>query len=310
MKVTTMKSNLLIAAAALAILAACSPPQQAAAPAPPAAAADDHSNHDHSGPVTITATPSGAYKVGQPLTLTVRLTDKAGKPIVAEDLAMKHEHRLHVMVVDSGLEDYSHAHPTANADGTFSFTFTPRLDRPYRLWADFSLNTDHGEEEAKADHGHDHGKGGHSHDEDHHDAEVTYASVDLPVGAGAVPPVAATQALSATADGLRFQISLESSLRAGQATRVRLAVVDEVGRPYTQLEPLMGAFAHVVGFNPGATTTMHAHPDAAEPKDASARGGPTLAFTLEPEVAGPQRLFVQVKANGREVTVPFTLVVG
>lgn len=312
-----MKAKLLIAAAAFGLLAACSQPQQATAPAAPAAPgaeSGDHASHDHSGPVTISATPSGAYRVGQPVTLTLRLTDKNGQPIVAEDLAVKHEHRLHAMVVDAGLQDYAHAHPTANADGTFSFTFTPKLDRPYRLWAYFSLNDHHGGETAKADHGHDHGddhgKGGHSHGDDHHEDEATYASVDLPVGAGAVPPVAATQTLSAEADGLKFQLSLESALRAGQATRVRLAIVDAQGRPYTQLEPLMGAFAHVVGFNPGATTMMHVHPDGAEPKDASARGGPALAFTLEPEVAGPQRLFVQVKANGREVMVPFTLVVG
>jgi hypothetical protein len=241
--------------------------------------------------------------------LTLRLTDQNGQPIVAEDLAVKHEHRLHVMVVDADLEDYAHAHPTANPDGTFSFAFTPRLDRPYRLWADFSLANQHAGTAAESGHGHDHGDSGHSHGDAHHDAAVTFASMDLPVGGGAVPAVAPTQALSAEAEGLRFQLSQESSLRVGQATRVRLAVVDGQGRPYTQLEPLMGAFAHIVGFDPGARTMMHVHPDGAEPTSAEARGGPTLAFTLEPAVAGPQRLFVQVKANGREVTVPFTLVV-
>ena len=305
MRATTMKSKLVFAAAALALLAACSPPQNVAAPAP---VADEHANHEHSGPVSITATPSGAYQVGQPVTLTLQLTDRNGEPIVAEDLSVQHDHRLHVMVVDGGLEDYTHAHPTANADGTFSFTFTPRLDRPYRLWADFSLNG-HEEDAGHGAEGHDHGEGGHSPGDDHHDDAATYASVELPVGAGAAPSVAATQTLSAEADGLRFQLSLESQLRAGEAARVRMAVVDAQGRPFTQLEPLMGAFAHVVGFNPGATTMMHVHPSGAEPTTADARGGPTLAFTIEPEAAGPQRLFVQVKANGREATVPFTLVV-
>lgn len=298
MKTTEMKSKLLIAAAALALLTACSPPHQAAAPS---TAADEHANHDHSGPVTITATPSSAYQAGRPVTLTLRLTDQKGEPMVAEDLAVQHGHRLHVMVVDGGLEDYAHAHPVANADGTFSFTFTPKLDRPYRLWADFSLR---GHEETDAGHGAD----GHEHGEGRHDDGVTYASVDLPIGAGAVPSVVATQSFSAEAGGLRFQLSLESQLRAGEASRVRMAIVDAQGRPFTQLEPLMGAFAHIVGFNPGATTMMHVHPDGAEPTDMSARGGPTLAFTLEPEVAGPQRLFLQVKANGSEIAVPFTLV--
>lgn len=305
-----MKANILTSTAVFVLVAACSPPQPAAAPPPSAAATGGHSNHDHASSVTITAAPSGPYQVGQPITLTLRLTGANGQPISANDLAVKHEHRLHVMVVDAGLEDYVHAHPTANADGTFGFTFTPRLNRPYRLWADFALSAHHSGNAAETDHGHDHGEDEHPQGGDHRNSGVTYASVNLPVGAGAVPAIAATQNLSVEANGLKFQLSLESAPRAGQVTRVRLAVADTAGRPYTQLEPLMGAFAHVVGFNPGATTMMHVHPDGAEPTDASARGGPTLAFTLEPEAAGPQRLFVQVKVNGREVAVPFTLVVG
>lgn len=292
-----MKLNFALAVLSLTLVTACSPPQQAAAPSADGHADHDHASHDHSGRVTMTATPSGPIIPGQPVTLTLRLADQNGQPIVAEDLAMKHEHLLHVMAVDAGLEDYAHAHPTANPDGTFSFTFTPRLDRPYRLWADFSLKEAGGGE-----------AGGHEGHDDH-DAGVVYASADLPVGTGAVPPIAAAQSLSAEVEGLRFQVSMESTLRAGQSTRVRLAIVDAQGRPFTHLEPLMGAFAHVVGFNPGATTMMHVHPDGAEPTTLDARGGPTLAFTLEPEVAGPQRLFVQVKANGREITAPFTLVV-
>jgi len=308
MRKTKMTRKHAISAAAFVLLAACGQPQQAAKPPAPAAAAEDHASHDHAGPVTITATPSVAYRPGQPVALSLRLTDKNGRPVVAEDLAEMHGQRLHVMIVDAGLEDYAHAHPTANADGSFTLTFTPKTDRPYRLWADFSLD-DHRGGKAGADE-HDHGDGAHSHGDDRSELEVTFASVDLPVGTGAVPALAAAQSLTAESEGLRFQLSLESSLRAGQATRVRLAIVDAEGRPYTQLEPVMSAFAHVVGFNPGATTMMHVHPDGPGPDAASARGGPTLAFTLEPEVSGPQRLFVQVKANGRDVIVPFTLVVG
>jgi hypothetical protein len=243
--------------------------------------------------------------------MTLRLTDHSGQPIRAEDLVVKHEHALHVMVVDQGLEDYSHTHPVANADGTFTFTFTPRLDRPYRLWADFSLSDPSTEDGAAA--------AGHAHGQDMADhmahgatgavAAATYAAVDLPVGAGPVPAVAATPTLTANADGLRFALSLEQPLRAGEASRASLSVADAQGRPYTQLQPLMGAFGHMVGFNPGATTMMHVHPEGAEPTTPDARGGPALTFMVEPESAGPQRLFVQVRTNGREVAVPFNVVV-
>jgi hypothetical protein len=252
--------------------------------------------------------------VGEPVSLTLRLTEADGHPITAQDLALNHDQLLHVMVVDAGLEDYTHAHPEPQADGSFLFTFTPRLDRPYRLWTDFVL----GGEEAghHADDGHDHEEEhdheeGHDHDHEGHEHEKgTQAAVDLPVGTGAVPAFEAVQVLNAQAGDLRFQLSLEGALRAGQPANVRLAVIDAKGQPFTGLEPLMGAFAHAVAFEPGATTMMHVHPEGAEPADAAARGGPVLAFVLEPEVAGPQRLFVQVRANGSDLTIPFTVVVG
>ncbi|MFM1976066.1 MAG: hypothetical protein RL145_912, partial [Pseudomonadota bacterium] len=40
-----------------------------------------------------------------------------------------------------------------------------------------------------------------------------------------------------------------------------------------------------------------------------ALGGPALAFELHPSVAGPHRVFVQVKIGGKVITAPFTLVV-
>lgn len=300
--------SLLIAVFAIALLSACSQPTSTAPPAP-TASAEDHSGHDHSGPVTITATPAGPMAAGQPVTLTLRLTDQNGAQIVPADLRMNHDHLLHVMVVDAGLEDYAHAHPTANADGTFTFTFTPRLDRPYRLWADFQLA--HAEQEGGHSHG-DESHGDQSHGEEAHadHAEPTYASTDLAVGAGAVPAFAAPQSLRAEAGGLRFQLSLPSALQAGEATQAQLAVVSADGQPFTQLEPLMGAYAHIVGFNPGATTMLHVHPEGAAPANAAARGGPVISFTLEPQNPGPQRLFVQVQANGAEIFVPFTVIVG
>jgi hypothetical protein len=299
--------SFVFAVSALALLTACGQPPAPAA-GPPTVAADDHAGHDHAGPFTLTATPTGTLALGQPVTLTLRLTDRDGQPLDPADLREDHGHLLHVMAVDTGLEDYTHAHPTAGPDGTFSFTFTPRLDRPYRLWTDFHLAHD---DETAADHGdHDHndaGHGDHAHGDGHEAGQR--ASTDLGIGGGVAPPLAATQSLTAEAGGLRFQLSLPGALKVGEATRVQIAIVGLDGQPFTQLEPLMGAFAHVVGFNVGATEMLHAHPEGPEPANAAARGGPVLAVTLEPETAGPQRLFVQVKANGAEITAPFTVLV-
>lgn len=222
--------SLLIAVSALALLSACSQPISNAPPAP-SATAEDHGAHDHSGPVTITTTPAGPMAAGKPVTLTLRLTDQKGQPIVAADLRRNRVHLLHAMVVEAGLEDYAHAHPTANADG--SFTFTPRFDRPYRLWAGFQLAHDDAEKAPakNADHSH----GDHSHGEEAHadHDEPTYASTDLPVGGVAVPAFSVQQSLRADAGGLRFQLSLPGALKAGEATKVQLAVVGADGKPFT-----------------------------------------------------------------------------
>lgn len=296
-----MRKILILASSALALLSACG--QQTAPVTDAKAPAESHAEHDHAGPVGISATQAAPFQAGKTATLTLRLTDQEGRPIVADDLARVHDHLLHVMIVDAGLDDYSHAHPTANPNGTFSVAFTPRLDRPYRLWADFTLKG--GAKAEKADeHGHSHAPG-----EEHAETRVdpSFASTDLRVGVGAVPPFAAPQSLTTEAGGLRFQLSLSGALKAGRATPVTLAVVGADGAPFAQLEPVMGAFAHVVGFNPGATKMLHVHPEGAEPRNAGDRGGPVVAFTLTPRSAGPQRLFVQVKAGGKEVFAPFTL---
>lgn len=303
-----MRTRIVIAAAILTALAACGPQQSVDAAKSPTTKPADHAGHDLSDPVTLSVAPSSVYRVGQPVTMTVRLKHSNGATVGANDLAVKHEHVLHVMTVDVGLQDYAHAHPTANADGSFSFIFTPRFDRPYRLWADFSLKNDgaHAEPKSVAQDGVQHGAGSAGHDQGH---DARFASVDVPVGVGAAPPVTPAQSLTAEAEGMRFQLSMDSDLRVGQVTKARLSVQDAQGEPFAKLEPLMGAFAHMVGFDPGATTMMHLHPEGAEPKSASARGGPVLAFVVKPERAGPTRLFAQVRANGREVPVPFTVVV-
>lgn len=295
--------TLVFLASALALLSGCGqPPTPSAGPA--AAITDDHAGHDHAGPFTLTATPTATSAPGQPVTLALRLTDRNGQPIDAADLREDHGHLLHVMVVDEGLEDYTHAHPTAGPDGTFSFTFTPQLNRPYRVWADFKLANDN---HAGGEHS-DHEGGDHTHDHGHEEGQR--ASTDLAIGAGVVPPVAATQALTAEAGGFRFQLSLPGALKAGQATDIQIAIIDADGKPFAQLEPLMGAFAHVVGFNAGATQMTHAHPEGPQPTNGTARGGPVLTVSLEPETSGPHRIFVQVRANGVEITAPFTVVVG
>lgn len=233
-----------------------------------------------------------APAVGSSTDLTLRLTDAAGGAITPNRLAVVHEHKLHVMIIDEGLEDYVHLHPQANPDGTFSLSFTPRLARPYRIWADFRLaggdaHTSH------ADHG----------------ASIT-AAADLAIAAEQpATPLTAIEQFEAVAEGLRLTLAPDAPSRVGREAVLRLNVAETNGAPFAGLEPLMGAYAHLVAFDAGATTLVHAHPDGPEPSSASARGGPDLVFRLTPTRAGPLRMFLQIKRDGREIGAVFAVVV-
>jgi hypothetical protein len=116
--------------------------------------------------------------------------------------------------------------------------------------------------------------------------------------------------LSVTADGYAFTLSIGGALTADAHVPATLTVADASGAPVAALEPLMGAYAHLVGFSADGASMLHGHPEGAEPASADARGGPALTFDLHPAVAGPTRVFVQVKIGGKVITAPFTLVVG
>lgn len=306
--------------AALALLAACGgggePAQKSEAPVAAAGASAGAA----AGQPALAVAAAGTPAPGQPVALTLTLTGADGKPLGPDAIAVSHEHKVHVMIVDSALEDYTHAHAEPGAaPGQWTVSFTPRFPREYRVWTDFKLASaspnahggrqdgGHGVGEA---HGQDHGAMGHDHGGAAKDEHGLTPSAVLAVGTEAGPPVAAVQSLSANVEGYAFTLSLGGALTADAHVPATLTVADRAGAPVTALEPLMGAYAHLVGFSADGASMVHGHPEGKEPKDATARGGPALTFELHPTVPGPSRVFVQVKIAGKVITAPFTLVVG
>ena len=307
---------------ALALLAACGGGGADKAESKSDVSATASSVSETKGQPTMSVAAAATPAPGQAVRLTLTLTGADGKPLGPDDIATQHEHKVHVMIVDSALEDYTHVHGEPGAQpGQWTVSFTPKYPRQYRVWADFKPagkeQDGHAHDHGKSDHGdegHSHDKAGHDHGEGSHgqedaDAHNLTPSVTLNVGADKGPEVAATQTLSTKVDEYTLTLSLGGALTADAHTPATLTVADGTGAPLDSLEPLMGAYAHLVGFSADGTTMVHGHPEGAEPKDATARGGPALAFELHPSVAGPHRVFVQVKIGGKVITAPFTLVV-
>ncbi len=247
----------------------------------PAAAA--HAQHDHSAPAaTVKAEiiSPATHDAGKTAATVLRLTTTDGKPITPEQFQVAHTEKLHLLVVDETLTDYHHEHPVAGEKpGEYKFDFSPRVGGTYSIWADV-VPTATGKQE--------------------------YAKTQVKVQGS---PARKDKTLNTTADanGYRFSLATENNepLQAGKATMVNIKVTTPDGKDFAALEPVMGAFAHMVAFPEDLASVTHVHPMGEEPKTAAERGGPQLSFHVEPEKAGFQKLFLQTQIGGKEVYAAF-----
>ena len=234
--------------------------------------------HHGAGPATVKVEfvrPASPFKAGAETTALIRLRDALGKPVTFEQLELAHTKKIHLLIIDEGLTDYHHEHPvpTKNA-GEYSFAFKPAKGGAYTVFADLLPTTTGKQEYAKT--------------------EVTVAgtAAALDQSAGRV----------VTVDGYKFELTPEGdgSLRVGQATLAKVRVTKPDGQPANNLEPVMGAFAHGVGFPADRSGVVHVHPMGREPEQPSERGGPDLSFHIVPEHAGYMKFYVQVQIDGRD----------
>lgn len=71
----------------------------------------------------------------------------------------------------------------------------------------------------------------------------------------------------------KFKLEFDNkSLIVNQAVMGKIFITDATNKPVKNLEPVMGAFAHIVGFYDVFKTVAHVHPMGIEPTQASDRG--------------------------------------
>ena len=231
--------------------------------------------------VQVAFVPAKAPEAGQCVSVVVKLTTKSGKPVTSADLELAHTKFVHLLIVDASLTSYTHEHPVETAPGEWSFTFNPRIGGTYTVFADLLPKATGAQEYAK-----------------------TMVTVT-----GATHPLDTSLNLTATVDGYRFDLKIptDEPLTAGAASLVAVHVTKPDGTPATNLEPIMAAFAHGVGFTADLTSVMHVHPMGKEPAMDSERGGPDLSFHLQPAMAGFFKFYVQVQIAGQSKFAGFGL---
>jgi hypothetical protein len=233
--------------------------------------------------VKLALEPAAALEVGKTTQVTLKLNAAAdGKPLTFDDLKEAHTKKLHLLVIDPSFSDYHHIHPVAGKNpGEYVFDFMPLKADSYRVWADVIPVTT-GKQE--------------------------YVRTDMGVPAKEKASIDKATSMMATVEGYTFTLSLEGEPKAGAPVMGSVTVAKD-GQPFTALEPVMGAFAHVVGFTEDYNSVLHVHPMGKEPTSETERGGPKLEFHIEPEKAGFVKLFAQVRIGGRDIFAPFGITV-
>lgn len=211
-------------------------------------------------------------------TLTMRTAN--GKPIGPADLLVAHTRKLHLLVVDPTLNDYQHLHPEpGRREGEWVFEMTPDRSGTYRVFADFTpAATQRG----------------------------LYASVDFAVP-GDVARVSRTMNTQWQAGGFNFTLDVPPYFRAKTPADLtfRIESPGAEKRP-VPLQPVMGAFAHLVAFDEERSGFAHLHPteiDLAKPPENPLK--PELHFKVTIPQPGRYVIWAQVNLGGNEIFVPF-----
>ena len=237
--------------------------------------------------VVITPAVAAPLIVGRASDVKIRLTRKKdGVPITLDDLRVVHTEPIHLLIIDESLSDYHHEHPRpTEVPGEYLFHFTPRKPGAYRIFADVVPRLSRTQE---------------------------YAVCDLPGAAPGEPFADRAVTTSGQAGDLRCGLHWAgdpAKLRAKEPVAVVAEITDAAGQPFNQLEPVMGAYAHIVGFYEDRQTVLHIHPEGFEPQQPTERGGPEFKFRFYAPKPGFIRLYVQVQVAGGQRFAPFGVVV-
>ena len=233
-------------------------------------------------PVAMTLANDEAASVGREVRVVAILKTASGKPITPEDLLVVHTQKLHLLVSDPTLGDYQHLHPQPGKNaGEWEFAFTPLRAGLYRIFADFTPAAT---------------------------ARGLYASADLKVAerSGDVPEVVST-ASNRTYENLGYTFELRPAvelLKAGRLIDLTFTVSRRDGGNVS-LQPVMGAFAHLVAFDAARSGYAHLHPNEIDLTRPLGPQQPRLTFKLTIPRAGRYVIWSQVKLDGREMFAPF-----
>ena len=212
-------------------------------------------------------------QAGEPvdLSLSVRMASSFEQREV-RDFDVQHEKLIHLFLVREDLAYFSHEHPDLAGPGLFRLRYRFPAPGRYRVFADVAPK----------------------------DAGAQVLSAEVVVG-GEPPPALAAPPPSAT----RAAMALPAGgLRSGRTMTAEVTLTDASGRPVTDLEPWLGAMAHLILVHEDGETFAHAHPDDREP--GVGRDG-RIPFLVRVPKPGRYKGWMQFQRKGRVETIELSV---
>jgi hypothetical protein len=217
--------------------------------------------------------PGGSARAGATQPLTIRIRDGQGVPV--QRFSIRHEERMHLMIVSRDLSFFRHVHPVYQGDGVFEVEAAFPTGGAYKLIADFAP------------------EGG---------APAVLSHWVKVEGAAASPvPLRANSRLVAETDGKRIELILGGG-KPKRETALTYRIADaQTGRGIDDLEPYLGEVGHVVALSADAERYLHVHPVQGKAT------GPEARFAVVFPEAGLYKLWGQFKHRGEVFTVPLVV---
>jgi hypothetical protein len=184
--------------------------------------------------------------------------------------SLAHEKLLHLFIVSRDLQYFAHVHPDPATDGTFTLSH-PLTAGEYMLIADFIPEAG------------------------------TPQMVQKAIIAGGTVSAAPPRDDS---NGLKVTMNVEGELAVGKEAKLTFAVSDaRTGAPVTDLQPYLGAPAHLLMVRTDLGDAIHAHPEEL------VSPGPSVSFRPLVPAPGAYKLWIQFQRGGRISTSAFDLLV-
>ncbi|MFN8517060.1 MAG: HAD family hydrolase [Chloroflexia bacterium] len=225
---------------------------------------------------------TGAVQPNQPLQLRYRLTDTSTNTAVT-DLPVSHERPMHLVVVSQDLGWMTHVHPALGAGGTWDVAVTlPQAGR-YALYSEFERGS-----------------------------ETVLDRRDLIVAGSGTTAAAPTPDLTPKAvGGLTVALAGPQVVHAGEMATFTFTLTRD-GQPVTDLQPYLGAAAHVIVVAASDGEFAHTHGEAGshthgEAEVPTGAFGPQVSFSQSFAQPGIYKVWGQFSHGGQVITAPFVV---